>query len=76
MTEQSVAKVRRLNELAQARGQTMAQMALAWILRRKTVTSVLIGASRVKQIEDCVAALDHLEFSAEELRRIDEILKG
>jgi L-glyceraldehyde 3-phosphate reductase len=76
VTEQSVAKVRRLNELAQARGQTMAQMALAWDLRRKTVTSVLIGASRLQQIDDCVAALDHLEFSPEELRKIEETLKG
>ncbi len=76
VTEQSVAKVRRLNELAQARGQTMAQMALAWVLRRKTVTSVLIGASRPQQIEDCVAALGHLEFSQEELQKIDEIVKG
>jgi L-glyceraldehyde 3-phosphate reductase len=76
VTEQAVAKVRRLNELARARGQTMAQLALAWVLRRKTVTTVLIGASRPQQIDDCVATLDHLEFSPEELRRIDEIVKG
>jgi len=75
VTEQAVAKVRRLNELAQGRGQTMAQMALAWNLRRKTVTSVLIGASRPQQIDDCVATLEHLEFSPEELGKIEEILK-
>ena len=68
--------MRRLNELAQGRGQSMAQMALAWVLRRKTVTSVLIGASRPQQIDDCVAALNHLEFSQEELQKIDEIVKG
>ncbi|HMD87923.1 MAG TPA: L-glyceraldehyde 3-phosphate reductase [Anaerolineaceae bacterium] len=76
VTEQSVAKVRRLNKLAKERGQTMAQMALAWVLRRKEVTSVLIGASRVHQIEDCVATLDHLQFSPEELQKIDEIVTG
>jgi L-glyceraldehyde 3-phosphate reductase len=75
VTEQAVAKVRRLNELAKSRGQTMAQLALAWVLRRKTVTSVLIGASRPQQIDDCVATLEHLEFSPEELRNIEEILK-
>jgi L-glyceraldehyde 3-phosphate reductase len=76
VTEQSVAKVRRLNELARARGQTMAQLALAWVLRRKEVTSVLIGASRTQQIDDCVATLNHLDFSPEELQKIDEIVKG
>ena len=76
VTEGTVAKVRRLNELAKERGQTMAQMALAWVLRRKEVTSVLIGASRVGQIEDCVATLDHLKFSPEELHKIDEIVTG
>ncbi len=69
-----VQKVRRLNQVAAARGQRMAQMALAWVLRRPQITSVLIGASRVAQIEDAVAALDHLEFSPEELQEIDTIL--
>lgn len=71
-----VAKVLKLNEIAKARGQNMAQMAIAWILRHKVMTSALIGASRVSQIEDCVAALDNLEFSDEELTTIDEILAG
>jgi L-glyceraldehyde 3-phosphate reductase len=67
-------KVRRLNEIAVARGQNMAQMALAWVLRHPGMTSALIGASRVEQIEDAVAALDNLEFSSEELAQIDAIL--
>ena len=67
-------KVAKLNELAKERGQSLAQMALAWVLRRDEVASVLIGASRVSQLEDNVAALDKLEFSTEELARIDAIL--
>ncbi|HLN61226.1 MAG TPA: L-glyceraldehyde 3-phosphate reductase [Symbiobacteriaceae bacterium] len=70
-----VEKVRQLNEIAQARGQSLAQMALAWTLRGGHVTSALIGASRVSQIEENVAALNNLEFSAEELQRIDAIVK-
>jgi L-glyceraldehyde 3-phosphate reductase len=74
VSEQRVAKVRQLNEMAKARGQSMAQMAVAWTLRYPTVTSALIGASRVSQLEELVIALDKLEFSDEELKRIDEIL--
>jgi L-glyceraldehyde 3-phosphate reductase len=69
-----VTKVQRLNEVARQRGQTMAQMALAWVLRQKAVTSALVGASKPKQIEDCVAALNHLDFSNEELLEISSIL--
>jgi len=76
VNEERIAKVRKLNEIAQARGQNMAQMAIAWVLRHKVMTSALIGASRVSQIEDCVAALDNLEFSDEELTTIDKILAG
>jgi L-glyceraldehyde 3-phosphate reductase len=76
VTDEKLAKVRSLNEIAQARGQTMAQMALAWNLRHETVTSVLVGASRVEQIEDSVAALDNLQFTEEELQAIEEILAG
>jgi L-glyceraldehyde 3-phosphate reductase len=67
ITDERLAQVRRLNELAQARGQTLAQMALAWVLRHPTMTSALIGASRTEQIEDAVSALSNLTFSAEEL---------
>ena len=74
VTDEKVAKVRKLNEIAQARGQSMAQMALAWVLRLPQVTSALIGASRPAQIEDAVGALNNLAFSADELARIDAIL--
>ncbi|MEO8634208.1 MAG: aldo/keto reductase [Gemmatimonadales bacterium] len=64
----------RPDDVAQSRGQTLAQMALAWVLRHPIVTSALIGASRVSQIEDCVGATRNLEFAAEELALIDRIL--
>ncbi|MGH7957850.1 MAG: aldo/keto reductase [Opitutaceae bacterium] len=69
-------KLRQLNTLAAARGQSLAQMALAWILRFPEITSALIGASRVSQIEENVAALANLHFSDAELKRIEAILKG
>jgi len=72
--ERVVAKARALNELARARGQGLAQMALAWVLRSPAVTSVLIGASRVEQIEQDVEMLQRVEFGPEELRKIEEIL--
>ncbi len=71
VTEQAVAKIRELNSIAAERGQTLAQMALAWVLRDERVTSALIGASSVTQLEDNVAALDRLGFSDEELAEID-----
>ncbi len=74
ITEAELARVRRLNELAQTRGQTLAQMALAWVLRLPEMTSALIGASRVSQIEDAVGALTNLAFTPEELQAIDQIL--
>ena len=74
VTEEKLAKVRKLNEIARARGQGMAQMAIAWNLRHEGMTSVLVGASRVRQIEEDVAALDKLQFTAEELEAIDRIL--
>jgi L-glyceraldehyde 3-phosphate reductase len=74
ITEQKLDKIRKLNELAKVRGQTLAQMAIAWILRGDRVTSVLVGASKVSQIDDNVAALNNLEFTSEELNRIEEIL--
>ncbi len=74
LNEATLAKVRQLNALAQARSQTMAQMALAWVLRHPGMTSALIGASRVAEIDDAVGALDNLAFSAEELAQIEGIL--
>jgi len=74
LTETKLSKVRALNAIAQERGQTMAQMALAWILRHKGVTSALVGASKVSQVEDSVGALDALAFSDVELQSIEAIL--
>ena len=71
LAEETLDKIRALNELAQSRGQALAQMALAWTLRDPRVTSTLIGASSVAQLEENVAALDHLDFTAEELAEID-----
>jgi L-glyceraldehyde 3-phosphate reductase len=71
--EGKLARIRALNELAKQRGQSLAQMALAWVLRDGRMTSALIGASRVEQIEQNVAALGNLSFTAEELARIDGI---
>ena len=76
VTEEKICKVKALEHLARERGQTMAQMALAWVLRRPEVTTVLIGASCARQIEENLAALERLSFTEEELRRIDVILKG
>ena len=76
ITESKLVKVRKLNELALKRGQSMAQLALAWVLRHPTVTSALIGASKVSQIEDAVATLNNLSFTQEELNKIDQILAG
>ncbi len=74
ITEDKLDKVRKLNDLAQLRGQTLAQMALAWTQRDKRVTTTLIGASSPQQIEDCVAAVNNLSFTSEELAKIDGIL--
>ena len=74
ITDAVLTKTKKLDELAQSRGQTLAQMALAWVLRHKVVTSALIGASKVSQVDDCVGAMKHLNFSAEELARIEKIL--
>ncbi len=76
ITEDKLAKVRRLNDLAKARGQTLAQMSLAWVLRHPEVTSALIGASRIAQIDDAVGALQNLAFTADELASIEQILAG
>ncbi|MFC4303199.1 aldo/keto reductase [Cohnella boryungensis] len=74
LTEETLDKVRALNAMAGERGQKLSQMALAWVLRGGRVTSALIGASRVSQIDDAVEALRGLEFTSEELARIEAIL--
>jgi len=76
ITEDVLAKVRKLNTMAASRGQTLAQMALAWVLRRPTITSALIGASRTAQVEENVGFLKNPAFSDEELREIDSIVSG
>ncbi|WP_302371952.1 L-glyceraldehyde 3-phosphate reductase [Enterococcus asini] len=72
--EETLGKVRQLNDVAKDRGQTLAEMALAWNLRQPMIASVLIGASRVSQLEDNLKALDNLDFADEELAKIDSIL--
>ncbi|SET44377.1 L-glyceraldehyde 3-phosphate reductase [Hymenobacter actinosclerus] len=74
LTEERLTQIRALNELAQARGQSLAQLALAWVLRDERVTSVLIGASRPEQLDDSLRCLEGLAFSAEELARIEQVL--
>jgi L-glyceraldehyde 3-phosphate reductase len=71
LNEQTLAKVRALNEIAARRGQTLAQMALAWTLRDPRMTSTLVGASSVQQLESNVAALENLDFTEDELAEID-----
>jgi L-glyceraldehyde 3-phosphate reductase len=76
VTDAVLARTRRLDAIAQGRGQTLAQLALSWVLRRAPVVSALIGASRPAQVEDCVGAARRLDFSAEELAQIDAVLRG
>ena len=71
LSEENIARIRSLNDIAQRRWQTLAQMALSWVLRGGRVTSALIGASRPEQVVDCVGALQNLSFTADELSEID-----
>ena len=73
VTEEKINKIRRLNELAMERGQTLAEMALAWLLKDDRVTSVLVGASSVDQLLDNLKALENISFTAEEQERIERI---
>ncbi len=75
ITDDKIDRVKKLNEMAKSRGQTLAQMALAWVLRHETMTSVLIGASKVEQIDDAVGTLKKLDFSTAELKEIDKVVK-
>lgn len=72
LTENAVANIRKLNEIAEGRGQTLAQMAIAWVLRGGGITTALIGASKLSQVLDCVGAINNLAFSADELALIDQ----
>jgi L-glyceraldehyde 3-phosphate reductase len=71
LSSENIENIRALNDIAERRGQSLAQMALAWVLHGGRVTTALIGASRPEQVEDCVAAIDNLEFSIDELAQID-----
>ena len=71
LNDRAIANIRALNDIADARGQTLAQMAIAWVLRDGGITSALIGASRPSQVEDCVGAVKNLDFTADELAEID-----
>ena len=75
VTDEVIAKIKKLNTLAEKRGQTLAQMALAWLLKDDRVTSVLIGASKPAQLADSLKALDNISFSSDELEKIEQILK-
>jgi L-glyceraldehyde 3-phosphate reductase len=75
VTDEVIGKIKNLNTLAEQRGQTLAQMALAWLLKDTRVTSVLIGASKPEQLADSLKALDNVNFSSEELECIEQILK-
>jgi L-glyceraldehyde 3-phosphate reductase len=75
LSEANLANIRALNEIAQTRGQSLAQMAIAWVLKDPRVTTALIGASKVSQIDDCIAALKNTSFSLDELARIDRYAK-
>ena len=72
ITDQALESIRALNEIAEERGQTLAQLAVAWVLRHDNMTSALIGASRLSQIEEIVAATANTSFTEEELTRIDQ----
>ena len=72
VTPEVISNLNKLNDLAQARGQTLAQMAIAWVLRDDAITTALIGASSAKQVEECVGAVSNLTFTAEELTAIDQ----
>ena len=74
VTEEKISKIKQLDQLARARGQSLAQFALAWVLRHPQMTSVLIGASSIAQIEENIKACDNLQFSTEELKTIDAIV--
>ena len=75
ITPEVVKQVQELNKIARDRNQSLAQMAVAWLLKDERVTSVLVGVSKVKQLEDNIAALEHLEFSSVELEKIESILR-
>lgn len=75
ITDEKLDKVRRLNAIAEQRGQSLAQMAVAWLLKDERITTVLVGVSRVQQLLDNIGALENLAFSQDELQQIEAVLK-
>ena len=75
ITDEKIEKVRKLNELAKKRSQSLAQLAIAWLLKDNRITSILIGASKAEQVEDCVNSINNLNFNKEELNEIEKILE-
>ena len=75
LTENKLNAIRRLNDIAKERNQSLAQMALSWVLKDEVMTSVLIGASKSSQVLDNISAIENTVFSEEELKKIDEIVK-
>lgn len=75
LNKDALEKIRNLNKIAQKRGQSLAQMAIAWVLKNKTITTAILGASSVSQIEENVSTLNHLEFKDDELKSIDRIVQ-
>jgi len=73
ITDKALASIAKLNDMAEGRGQTLAQMAIAWVLRNEGITTALIGASKPSQITDCAGAINNLDFTAAELAEIDKI---
>jgi L-glyceraldehyde 3-phosphate reductase len=76
LSQQVLSKIRQLNIIAKGRGQSLAQMALAWVLKDDRITSVILGVSKPQQIEDALKCLKNIEFDMEELLQIDKILSG
>jgi len=76
VTKEKIEKVKKLEQIAHSRGQSISQLALSWVLRRQTVTSAIIGASRVSQIEENIKSINKLNFTEEELEMIDNILSN
>jgi L-glyceraldehyde 3-phosphate reductase len=72
LTEKALSNIRKLNEIAEGRGQTLAQMAIAWVCRSEGITTALIGASKPSQVIDCAGAVGNLDFTADELAEIDK----
>ncbi|GAA4323937.1 aldo/keto reductase [Pontixanthobacter gangjinensis] len=75
ISEERIKQIQELNKIAESRGQSLAQMAVAWLLKDERVTSVLVGVSKVSQLKDNIAAIENINFSEDELKRIDTILK-